>query len=330
MLGEPGCLADRAVGVHLDDVLPGDVAHGIEVVDAEVAEDAAGSGDVRLGGRRGVVCRSRKGEQAAKRAGSDRVTGGAVAGVEAALEADLHEDARARDLLQDVVDRREVERNGLLAERRDPCGGGKPEQRRVPRGRRGDHECVHAGIDERFGRLRCIRVEILRDLEGAGRVGIGERERGDAVERPEALHVKGADPADTDHPDVEPLRHGSAYSKRLHKPLSRRYGGGAVELRTTRAGSSRCRSCRTLRPLASSSRSWVASSAISNAGWWIVVNGGLVNFESLRSSNPTIETSSGTRRPLSTIALITPIAERSFAANTPVKPGVSSSDRAAS
>src|SRR6266536_2996137 len=232
MLGEPGCLADRAVGVHLDDVLPGDVAHGIEVVDAEVAEDAAGSGDVR--------------------------------------------------------------------------------------------------IDERFGRLRCIRVEILRDLEGAGRVGIGERERGDAVERSEALHVKGADPADTDHPDVEPLRHGSAYSKRLHKPLSRRYGGGAVELRTTRAGSSRCRSCRTLRPLASSSRSWVASSAISNAGWWIVVNGGLVNFESLRSSNPTIETSSGTRRPLSTIALITPIAERSFAANTAVKSGVSSSDRAAS
>ena len=46
---------------------------------------------------------------------------------------------------------------------------------------------------------------------------------------------------------------------------------------------------------------------------------GVVNADRRRSSKPTTETSSGTRRPSAASALITPIAERSFAAKIALK-----------
>ena len=48
VVGEPGRLAHRAVGVDLGDLLARDEAQRVEVVDVEIAEDAARARDVRL------------------------------------------------------------------------------------------------------------------------------------------------------------------------------------------------------------------------------------------------------------------------------------------
>ena len=57
VLLEPGSLAYRPVGVHLDDLVAGDEADRVEVVDVEVAEDPARGRDVLLRRRIGVVRR---------------------------------------------------------------------------------------------------------------------------------------------------------------------------------------------------------------------------------------------------------------------------------
>ena len=56
-------------------------------------------------------------------------------------------------------------------------------------------------------------------------IGVCDGDRGDACKSRQRLDVERADPADTDHAEVEGTRHGSAYSKRLHSRLSsgRRY-----------------------------------------------------------------------------------------------------------
>ena len=63
-----GALAHGAVGVDLDDLLARDEAQRVEVVDVEVAEDAAGARDVRLGGGSGSCVAAPRDEQAAERA----------------------------------------------------------------------------------------------------------------------------------------------------------------------------------------------------------------------------------------------------------------------
>src|SRR5438128_3707335 len=95
---EPGGLPDGAVGVDLGDLLAGDVADGVEVVNVQVAEDPARAGDVFLGRRRRVVRGGADDEQVAERTRSDSVVCGTIARVEAALEADLDEDSCPLDL----------------------------------------------------------------------------------------------------------------------------------------------------------------------------------------------------------------------------------------
>ena len=68
VVGEPRRLAHGAVGVDLDDLLARDEAQRVEVVDVEVAEDAARGRDVGLGGRGGIVRRGARDQQAAERA----------------------------------------------------------------------------------------------------------------------------------------------------------------------------------------------------------------------------------------------------------------------
>ena len=197
---EPCRLADRAVRVDIDDLQSGHEANRIEVVDVEVAEDAAGLGDVRLRRRRGIVRRRAEDEELAERACGDRVVGGAVAGVEAPLESDLDERARPLDLPDQRVERCEVERDRLLAEGRQAGTRGQGEQGRVPGRRGGDHECVDSCLDERLGCLDCARTEIGRDLLRAGRVGVGDGQALDAVESEQGARVEEPDPSDSHHP----------------------------------------------------------------------------------------------------------------------------------
>ena len=63
VVGEPRRLAHRAVGVDLGDLLARDEAQRVEVVDVEVAEDAARAGDVRLR-RRGRIVRGERARRA--------------------------------------------------------------------------------------------------------------------------------------------------------------------------------------------------------------------------------------------------------------------------
>ena len=60
---EPRGFAHSAVCVDLDDVLARDEAERVEIVDVEVAEDAARGRDVRLGGRVRIVCRCASDQQ---------------------------------------------------------------------------------------------------------------------------------------------------------------------------------------------------------------------------------------------------------------------------
>src|SRR6266568_6314787 len=83
---EPAGLPDSTVGVDLGDLLAGDVANRVEVVDVQVAEDAARPGDVVLGRRCRIVRGGADDEQVAERTRSDGVTRGAITRVEATLE----------------------------------------------------------------------------------------------------------------------------------------------------------------------------------------------------------------------------------------------------
>ena len=140
----------------------------------------------------------------AERARRDGVARRAVAGVEPPLEADLDEDPGRVGLGDHVVERREVERDRLLAERGQAGRGGERQQRaRAPAWGR-DHERVDPGIDERL-RSRCgPDVQFSRKSRGAPGVQIGDGERLDGVERQERPSVERADPADTDHAHPQP------------------------------------------------------------------------------------------------------------------------------
>ena len=159
-------------------------------------------------GGAGIVGGRTEDEEVAERAGGDRVVGGAVAGVEAPLESDLDERAGALDLLDQLVERLELERDRLLAEGRQAGPRGQREQGRVPRRRGRDHERVDARLDERLRRVCGVGAELGRDLLRAGGVGVGDRQALDAVEPEQGARVEEADPSDADHPEMKTvLRH---------------------------------------------------------------------------------------------------------------------------
>ena len=151
VVGEPRGFAHGAVGVDLHDLLARDEAQRVEVVDVEVAEDAAGARDVRLGGRRW--------DRASRRARSsrrpsapldDRLPRGAVAGVESPLEADLDEDPAALDRRRSRPSRAaSSSATGFSQNAGSPAPAASSEHRHVRRGGRRDHERVDARGDER-------------------------------------------------------------------------------------------------------------------------------------------------------------------------------------
>ena len=77
--------------------------------------------------------------------------------------------------------------------------------------RRGDHEGVDAGGDERIRGRDGLDAEGGRELAGAGLVGVAQRQRTDAGQARERSRVEGADASDTDQSDVE------RFAKRLRR-----------------------------------------------------------------------------------------------------------------
>src|SRR5207244_3578895 len=132
----------------------------------------------------------------------DRVARSPIARVEASLKADLDEDPASTDILEHVVERRQVECDGLLAERGNAGRRGQTQQWRMTGSRGRDHDGIDPGVEEGLGRLRRLDPKLARNVERASRVGVREDEWGHALERRESLYVKGAHPANTDHSDV--------------------------------------------------------------------------------------------------------------------------------
>ena len=103
-----------------------------------------------------------------------------------------------------VVERREVERDGLLAERRQ---AGRAAASRssgaCPGVERRDHERVDARLDQLLGALRDVRAEVRRDLQRAGRVGVGDGQALDAVESEQGAGVEDPDPSDSHQPKLK-------------------------------------------------------------------------------------------------------------------------------
>ena len=155
------------------------------------------------GGGDGIVRRRAEHEQLAQGARADGIARRAVARVEAPLEADLDEDPGLLDLVDHRVDRIELERDRLLAERGNPGAGGEPEERRVAVGGGRDHERVDAGVDESLDRRCRVEAEAAGDLSRSSSIRVGDRDRGDAVEGGQRLGVEAADPAHAREPDVQ-------------------------------------------------------------------------------------------------------------------------------
>ena len=86
-------------------------------MNVEIAEDAAGRGDVLRGRRNGIVRRGTHDQDLSDGTSRNGVTRRSVARVEAPLETDLDDDAGTIDRLPDTIEGREVERDRLLAKR---------------------------------------------------------------------------------------------------------------------------------------------------------------------------------------------------------------------
>jgi hypothetical protein len=217
VLGEHGEGDDAPVGVDLHDLLAGHEPERVEVVDAEVAEDAAGDRDVLLVGRLGIVAGHPDHVQGPEPAAPDEVSRRDVAGVEAPLEPDLQLDPPLGDVGHDLGGRVEIERDRLLTERREPGVRRGADQRRVLGRGRGDDDAVHRtqeildapgelGADLPGDRLRPRPVDVGDDD------GLDLRMRGERadMDRSDPTHADDADP----HPLPPPLRLARAHPPR--------------------------------------------------------------------------------------------------------------------
>ena len=113
-------------------------------MDVAVAEDPAGRADVLGGRRRRVRGDEVDAVQLAEPPVEDGPPRRRVAGVEPALEADVHRHARLGGAVADLQRRAQVRRDGLLAERGDAGVAGAGEEFGVRGGRGGDDDRVQA------------------------------------------------------------------------------------------------------------------------------------------------------------------------------------------
>ena len=133
----------------------------------------------------------------------DRVGRRPVAGIEAALEAHLHEHARALDLLGHRRHRLDVQADGLLAEGRQPRARREAQERRVRRRRGRDHERVDACFDSACGRVDRAGPQFAGQRCARAGSASHEAERADALDPCERARVEGADAAHPHDADVE-------------------------------------------------------------------------------------------------------------------------------
>ena len=197
-----------ADGVHLDDLAAHDEAGEVEVVDRHVEEHAARAGDVLDRRRVVVAARDLDGPQVAELTARRGALHGLMAGVEASVEADLQQRAGVVDRRDRLVDRGEVERDRLLAERRlaRPCRG--DDQLGVGTGRRADRHRVGVALEHVVDRCERRHPESGGDVRGRGRNDVE-----DAVQRRagnpigDELGVHAADPATPEHCDTNGVSH---------------------------------------------------------------------------------------------------------------------------
>ena len=198
---EPGRLAHGAVGVDLDDLLARDEADGVEVVDVQVAEDAARGGDVLLGRRRGIVA-SRRGATSRLPSAPARtaLARRAVAGVEPPLEADLDEDPGAR---------RRARSRRRASPRSSATGFSQNAGSPASAASRSSGACPAVGSRSRARRRRSASASAERRASAPSSAARGRsrarrrrrRPRRRARRAPRASEVERPDPPDPDQPD---------------------------------------------------------------------------------------------------------------------------------
>src|SRR5207245_2359828 len=102
------------------------------------------------------------------------------------------------DLVDELVERRQLQCDRLLTEGGQRCPCSESQQRHVPWRRGRDHEPVDVQVEQRLGRLGRIDAELRRDRASTLRVRIGERQTDDVLGLAKRLRVKGADSTDPD------------------------------------------------------------------------------------------------------------------------------------
>jgi hypothetical protein len=140
----------------------------------------------------------------ADRSVGDEVAGAGEPGVEPALEPHLELDPSLPHVLDDLGRACEVDRDRLLAERREPGVSARVDQVGVGGGRGRDHD----GIDRReqvLGGGHGARAGVGGDLLGSIRVHVGQHDRVHVIDRPQRGRMGLAHAADPDHADAHPV-----------------------------------------------------------------------------------------------------------------------------
>jgi hypothetical protein len=194
--------AIAADGIYLDDVAPGHPAHGVEVVDRAVSEDATGGSEVGRRRRRRIQRRRSDGREPAEHSGVEIVLRSAEGWIEAAGETDLDRHAGVLGQRHEAGGGGRVGGDRLLAERRHASSKRGFEQLQVARRGRGDDHAVDTAR-QHLGRCRYhgdpdAGPEPSRRGGAHRRLRVGEDELVDAVEPGQRLSVERADPAESD------------------------------------------------------------------------------------------------------------------------------------
>jgi hypothetical protein len=140
---------------------------------------------------------------------ADRSVGNEVAsarepGVEAALEPHLELDPGPAHVLDDLGGACEIDRDRLLAERREPGVRARVDQVGVGRGRGRDHDGIDRS-EQVLGGGHGPRAGVGGDLLRAIDVHVGEHDRVHRGDRPQRDRVGLAHAADPDHSDAHPV-----------------------------------------------------------------------------------------------------------------------------
>src|SRR5215204_5010195 len=201
--GEEVEVADASSCVYLLYLTAGQPAQDVEVVDVEVAEDAARCGDVLFGWRVGVVGGEPQRVDGSESAGFYEASRFGVAGIEASLEADLERRTGGLDLLSYLDGLLVSQGYRLLAESRGACFDGGSDQRRVSRGRGGDDDGIGPGAEHGFDPA-CLPSDFLCNLLGALHIGVADEYLIHSGVAGQHSGVEGADTAGSEQSDFHP------------------------------------------------------------------------------------------------------------------------------